>query len=142
MEKLKDKSGILMLGAVFLTVSLLLVVLRNFLATREIDFWVVFWGNCIVFAATVLAFFLFGANKPVASKGSQAVVKQVYAGFVIKFFILVTSVMVYFYFAENINVRGVFVCFGLYFIYNLLNVKATTGKTKTGSLTSVKHHHH
>lgn len=131
MEVTKKNSGIVVLLAVFALVNVVLLLFKGVLANQEIDFWVVFGGNAIVFAATLLSYFLFGGNAAPQKGRGQAVVKQVYAGFVVKFFLLVTAAMVYFYFAENINVKGVFVCFGLYFIYNLLNVKATTAKAKS-----------
>lgn len=131
MEVTKKNSGIVILLAVFALVNVVLLLLKGVLANQEIDFWVVFGGNAIVFAATLLSYFLFGGNAAPQKGRGQAVVKQVYAGFVVKFFLLVTAAMVYFYFAENINVKGVFVCFGLYFMYNLLNVKATTAKAKS-----------
>jgi hypothetical protein len=130
MEGTKKNSGIIVLMAVFALVNVVLVLLKDVLVKNEIDFWVVFWGNIIVFAATLVAYFLFGGNAAPKKGRGQAVVKQVYAGFVVKFFLLVTAVMVYFYFAENINVKAVFICFGLYFMYNLLNVKAATAKAK------------
>ncbi len=131
MEVTKKNSGFVILLAVFALVNVVLLLFKGVLANQEIDFWVVFGGNAIVFAATLLSYFLFGGNAAPQKGRGQAVVKQVYAGFVVKFFLLVTAAMVYFYFAENINVKGVFVCFGLYFMYNLLNVKATTAKAKS-----------
>lgn len=130
-EVIKKNSGIFILLGFFALVNVVLLLLKSALANKEIDFWVVFWGNAIVFAATLLSYFLFGGNAAPQKARGQVVVKQVYAGFVVKFFLLVTAAMVYFYFAEDINVKGVFVCLGLYIIYNLLNVKATTTKAKS-----------
>lgn len=122
---IKDK-GVQFLVGFFVLSSLLTILLNNQLADLEIDSTVVLVGNLILFFSTLMAYRIF--SKQISGKSGQAVVRNVYAGFVLKFFILATTAMVYFYFAKEINLRGVLVCLVFYLIYNFINTRYAASK--------------
>ncbi len=132
MNNLIKDAGVLRLGTFFLISSLLFFLLKNKLAEWEIDVVLVIVGNLIIFLSTLLAYAIY--DKAVKGKSGQAFVKNIYAGFVFKFFLLITAVMMYFFFADNINLRGVFVCMGLYLVYNFMSARFASVKQKMSKI--------
>ncbi len=134
-ELLKDK-GFLRLTAVFVFVSITAILLHGLLASNQIDPLVLGIGNLILFLSSALTLLLYGRAKN--AKTSHGFSKNIYAAFVTKFFILVTAAMVYFYFADNISIRAVFICLGLYFVYHFVGAVHAARVEKK----KVKQHHH
>jgi hypothetical protein len=116
-DLIKD-DGFRRLTFLFFVVSAVAFLAGTQLSDQNVDNHVLLGGNAILYGASCLALFMYGRAKK--SKTAHGFTKQVYSAFVVKFFILVTSAMVYFYFAEDINTRAVFICMGLYLIYHLL----------------------
>lgn len=114
-ELLKDK-GFIRILVIFLLVLALTFVLKQTLIENKVDPVVVGFGNLILFLAGGLTLLLYGKAKNTANP--HQFTRNVYAAFVIKFFILVTAAMLYFYFSGDISVRAVFVCLALYFVYH------------------------
>ncbi len=144
MDSLLKNKGIVYLGGFFILSSLLVFLFAAKLAELEIDSTVVLVGNIILFLSTLMAYLIF--SKQINGRSGQAVVRNVYAGFVLKFFILATTAMVYFYFAKEINLRGVLVCLVLYLIYNFVNARFASAKKESHappvSSANHKHKHH
>lgn len=116
-ELVKD-DGFKRLTFLFFVVSAVAFLAGNQLADQKVDSNVLLGGNAILYMSSLLALFMYGRAKK--SKTTHGFTRQVYAAFVVKFFILITAAMMYFYFAEEINTRAVFVCMGLYLVYHLL----------------------
>jgi len=115
---LKDRGFIYLVGF-FIVTSLLLWLFAKQLTEFDIDTTVVLSGNLILFSSTFMTYRIY--SRQIKGKTGHGVVRNVYAGFVLKFFILATTAMVYFYFAKQINLRGVMVCLILYLIYNFIS---------------------
>lgn len=116
-ELLKD-NGFKRLTFLFFIVSAISFLASSQLAEHKVDSNVLLVGNVILYGSSLLALFMYGRAK--RSKTTHGFTRQVYAAFVVKFFILITAAMMYFYFAKEINTRAVFVCMGLYLIYHFL----------------------
>lgn len=103
---------------IFLAINTVAIVFAKQLLAFKIDNGLVIGGNCIIFFASILAFWVYG--NAMQKTNGHGFVRVVYGGFVIKFFVLVVAAMVYFLFAEEINKNGVFVCLGLYLLYHFI----------------------
>ncbi len=138
---LKD-NGIVYLGGFFIITSLLVLLLTKPLTNLEIDTTVVLSGNLILFLSTLMSYRIY--SKQIKGKSGQAVVRNVYAGFVLKFFILVSTAMIYFYFAKQINLRAVLICLVLYLVYNFVNARFASEKKEHHAppVSKSKHKHH
>lgn len=135
MKELFKDNGFKRLLFLFILVSGLTLVFRQFFEDRKIDTMVVFIGNILIFASSVLALLLYGRAK--SSKTPHGFSRNVYAAFVTKFFVLVTAAMLYFYFAQDdISTRAVFICLGLYFVYHFAGAAYAARIEKK----KVKHH--
>jgi hypothetical protein len=118
MNQVFKDQGFIRLLALFVVVSAAVLILHTNLEDKNIDPWVVGVGNAIIFLASLLALSLYGRAK--RSKSNHGFTRNIYAAFVTKFFILLTSAMVYFYFASEISSKAIFVCLGLYLIYHFV----------------------
>ena len=117
MEFYKDK-GFQKLFAIFFLIFTLGIVFHERLTEWDVDPAVVLVGNVILFATSLLTLSIFGKAK--RSKTPHGFTRNVYAAFVVKFFILITAAMLYFYFSDEVSIRAVFVCLGLYLVYHFL----------------------
>jgi hypothetical protein len=138
---IKD-DGFRRLTFLFFVISAVSFLAETQLSDQKVDSHVLLGGNAILYGASLLALFMYGRAKK--SKTAHGFTKQVYSAFVVKFFILVTSAMMYFYFAEETNIRAVFICMGLYLVYHLLAAShaARVEKNKTAPHPHVTHSTH
>ncbi|HSK13398.1 MAG TPA: hypothetical protein VK907_09295 [Phnomibacter sp.] len=116
-ERLKD-AGFLRLLVFFMLTSAAILIFKEQLSENNITPMVVAVGNLIIFLASCLTLAMYGKAK--RSKSGHGFTRNVYAAFVIKFFILITAAMLYFYFSREISSKAVFVCLGLYLVYHFL----------------------
>lgn len=114
--------------AFFLIVTVAVWTGRNLLAQRGVSAGVILAGNGLLFGITWLTNLMY-ARAMKTNKGHQFV-RQVYAGFMLKFFLLIISAMLYFYFTDQINRPAVFVCMGLYLLYHLLGTVTVVKRPK------------
>jgi hypothetical protein len=112
----------------FLPVIILFIVLNGFFISgnKFMERWnfdqtVLVFGNLILFAVTFLSFRL--GQRGMRTTNPHAVVRSVYASFVVKFFICITAAFVYILFEKkNLNKPGLIACLGLYVGYTFLEV--------------------
>jgi hypothetical protein len=114
------------LSAFFIASTILAVVFYEFLQEKEIDVAVVIGGNVIIFLSSLLAYFIF--EKATKAQTGHSAVRNVYTGFVIKFFLLIVAAMLYFYFAATINQKAIIICLVLYLVYNFLGARYAAAK--------------
>jgi hypothetical protein len=113
-----SRNPLVSLTLFFLLVSLAVWLLRHWLSGHSIETNVVMVGNAIVFLATVAALFLY--QKAMKKQKPHAFVSQVYSGFLLKFLILVSAALAYFYTAKEINKGAVIICLALYVVYHFM----------------------
>lgn len=133
------KKHLVPLAAVFILVSVIVFSASGWLQQKGVDTVVVLVGNSILFVVSALAYLLYAS----AMKSSKnfGFVKQVYAGFTLKFFALVAGAMLYFYFAEEVNKPAVFICMGLYLVYNFLGTAQVVRKNPPPGHAKAHDHH-
>jgi hypothetical protein len=115
MKELIKDNGFKRLVALFIITTVAVFMLNSFLTEQNVDTVVVAAGNAIIFLTSVFTLMMYGRAK--RSKSAHGFSRNVYAAFVTKFFVLITTAMVYFYFSEEINKKAVFICLGLYIVY-------------------------
>jgi len=118
MKELFSDVGFKRLVILFLITTVLVVALNGILTENKANPLVIGIGNSIIFLASALTLVMYGRAKK--SKSTHGFSRNVYAAFVTKFFVLITAAMFYFYFAEEISTRAVFICLGLYFAYHFI----------------------
>lgn len=124
-------SGFVRLSAFFIATTILAIVFYEPLHQKEVDVPVVIGGNVIIFLSSLLAYFIF--EKATKAQTGHAAVRNVYTGFVIKFFLLIVAAMLYFYFAATINQNAIIICFVLYLVYNFLGARYAAAKQGTST---------
>ena len=111
---------------VFVMVNAFALVFRAWMEKKGIDTAVVLGGNTLLFAASAFSIWMY--SKKVDPKRPQAVVTNVYGGFILKFFILAVAVLLYCFLAKKINKEGIFICMALYLIYNFIGTRQAVRK--------------
>jgi len=122
---------------IFLAVNAFALTAGSFLESKNIDREVLIYGNLILFAASVLVFYMY--IKALKNKSAYGFVRNVYTGFMIKLLILVVAAMSYFYFSSEVNQPAIFICLGLYLVYHFVGTIQVAGKKNRN--TGKGHHH-
>ena len=120
------KLAIRPLAIFFIIVNALLIVFARRLEDKGVATGVVIIGNLILFVTSVLSLWMY--SKATRHQQAHGIVRNVYGGFMLKFFVLIVAAMIYFYFAEEINKPAIFICMGLYLVYNFVGVSRVIKK--------------
>jgi hypothetical protein len=113
----------------FIVLNAFFVTGRNMLERWGADQAVLILGNLLIFAVTMISFFL--SRKGLRSPNPNAFVRSVYAGFIMKFFIFAIAAFVYIQLQKsNVNKPALFGCMGLYLVYTFMEVSALTKMLK------------
>jgi hypothetical protein len=80
------------------------------------------WGNCILFGATLLSFYLMGRAVQAGTTG--AFVRNVYGGFIGKLMICLFGALIYFMSTDKVNKPALFILMFLYFVYTAVEVRS------------------
>lgn len=93
---------------------------------------VLVYGNIILFVISLVSFWM-GA-KGMKSKNNHVFFRMVYGSFMVKFFIIASTALVYIMvMKKEVNKPALFFCMGLYIVYTVAEVSALMklGKQKT-----------
>ena len=140
------KKAFRLLVLFFVIVNGLAIVFRTALEDKGVDTDVVIIGNLILFVVSALSIWMY--SKAGGQSKSHGMVRNVYGGFMLKFFALIVAAMVYFYFAREINKPAIFICMGLYLVYNFTGVMQLVRKEPPHAAPNPHHpqkhspHHH
>lgn len=134
------KKSFRLLTIFFIIINALAIVFRARLEDSNVDTDVVIIGNLVLYVVSSLTVWMY--SKAGSQKKAHGMVRNVYGGFMLKFFTLVVAAMVYFYFAKEINKPAIFICLGLYLVYNFVGVSQVAKKQSAVSHTSHQPHHH
>ena len=134
------KRALLPLVIFFVIVNAMAIVFRTSLEDKGVDTDVVIIGNLILFIVSCLSVWMY--SKASGHSKGHGVVKNVYGGFMLKFFALIVTAMVYFYFAKEINKPAIFICMGIYLVYNFSGVSKLVKKSGTPHVDHQQQSHH
>ena len=104
---------------VFLFVSSSSVVFGKELTKYHIDLNMVIIGNIILFSVTLLSFLLY--QKALLADNTQAFLRNVYSGMMIKFFVCISATFIYVLTTGNaVNRPALFILMFLYLLYTFM----------------------
>jgi hypothetical protein len=110
---------------VFILVNGFLLAGKNLLVKWGVNQDVVIIGNLILFFVTLSTFLL--SRQSLKSPNPNVFVRAMYGGVIIKLFVCVAVVFIYFMSVKkNINKPGLFTCMGLYMVYTVIEVASLT----------------
>jgi hypothetical protein len=101
---------------IFIFTTTLFITGRSFLDRWNIDQQVMIWGNLILFAVTLLSFYIY--TRSFGSKNGYAITRSMYGSVLARMFIVVIAVFIYAGIAgKGMSKGAVFGCMFLYFVY-------------------------
>ena len=106
---------------VFVIVNALALVFAKKLQAKGVDTDMVIGGNIVLFLATIISFWMH--YRAMNTKNTSGIIRNVYGGFMAKFFILLIAAFAYISLAKEVNKYGLFVCMGLYFVYTFAGTR-------------------
>ena len=116
METKSVKRSIRPLILIFFITNALFVTGRSFLQRWNMDQEVLIWGNILLFAVTLLSFYLY--TRSFGSKNAYAITRGMYASVLARMFIVVVAVFIYVSLVgKGVSKGAVFGCMFLYFVY-------------------------
>lgn len=114
---------------IFTFITAFCITGSSFLWKKGIHPDVLLIGNLILFVVTFGAYYVNLRSQRSASP--QAPVRAMYAGFMIKFFVLALAAFIYIMLSKkNVNIPALLLCAALYIIYTSIETKALLQLTK------------
>lgn len=106
---------------VFVLLNAFFIAGKSWLLKKGIDQEVLIAGNLIVFAVTLITFLI--TNRSLKAKNPNVFIRAMYAGFIIKFFVIAIAAFVYIMATKKaVNKPALFACMGLYIVYTVFEV--------------------
>jgi|SRR5579859_5494190 len=107
---------------IFLLTSLLFLAGWSVLAGWNIDGSVLLVGNAILFAATVISFYLY--VRALRDANVQVFLRMLYLSLLVKMVFSLAATLLYVFLAgKAVNKGAIMACFGLYIVYTFAEVK-------------------
>ncbi len=108
---------------IFVFISAFAVVGKAWLEKYGIDQAVLIVGNLLLFLVIFVAYFI--TYRSLSSANPQAFVRAMYAGFMIKFFLIALTAFIYIIVAKKeVNKPALLICGALYVIYTAIEIKS------------------
>ena len=108
---------------VFIALTILALLARNYLESRGADLSVVLTGNLILFLIGV--FTLRKSLKAIEDPNPHAFVRSFYAGFLIRLAVIAAAAFIYIYSQDGkVNRIALFICMGIYAVYSIVEVSS------------------
>jgi hypothetical protein len=106
----------------FIVLNALVIVFRRSLTSEGFFVDLLIIGNIILFAMTMLSFFLL--YKGLKASSTPAFLRSVYGSFMIKFFVVLVAVFGYAFMNKgSLNKHSLFTLMFLYLVYTFLEIK-------------------
>lgn len=108
---------------IFVFVTAFCITGKKWLEKQGIHLEVVIVGNLLLFAVSLATYLL--NLRSMRSPNPQSAVRAMYAGFMLRFFVLAIAAFVYIMLVKKeVNKPGLIVCAGLYILYTFFETKA------------------
>jgi len=111
----------------FVVVTVAVIIFNQKIAAAGANAWLIAGGNTVLFIATLLSVYM--NAKAMLHSNTYGFMRNMYGGFLLKFFILIAAVVAYIVLVKTPNKPGLLVCGCLYLFYtffgtrNVLNLK-------------------
>lgn len=113
----------------FLGIAALILILEYALPGTSVNFHVLHIGNLLLFVVGCVSLQM--NTRALHHKNVQVFLRLVYGSFFLKFFILATCAVIYIaIYKKDINKPALFGCFGLYFVYMIIEVRSVMKQRK------------
>jgi hypothetical protein len=111
------------LTLVFVLFTAIFLVSSAWLEKKGVDQQVLLGGNLLLFVVSMFSYFL--SHRSLRSANPQAFVRSMYAGFMIRFFVLALAAFIYIMISKkDVNKAGLIACAGLYIIYSIVETRS------------------
>src|SRR5687768_15410072 len=115
---MKNRKPWLPLVILFVILNALFLIGGKTLGENGVDTNVLIGGNLVLFAATILSFYI--TYRSLNSTNANASVRSLYGSFMIKFFVIIVAAFVYIMLVKkDLNKPALFACMGLYLVYTV-----------------------
>jgi len=106
---------------IFLLAGAAILVFKNYLRQKGIDWEVLTGGNIFIYAVTAISFQLL--SKGLKADNTNAFLRSAYSGILIKLMACAGAAFIYIFVAgKNLNKPALFICMGLYLIYSFVEM--------------------
>jgi hypothetical protein len=113
--------GFLPVVLFFIFLNAFFIIGKSILEQWNADQEVLIYGNMVLFAVTVISFFVL--RKGMDHSNPNVFVRSVFGSFMIKFFICIIAALIYIsIYKKDLNKASLFICMGLFLVYLFLEV--------------------
>jgi len=121
--------AIMPLLCIFILVSFISVVFPEFLQRRNIDRTVLISGNVLLLIVGAASFIFY--RKAILAGNTQAFLRNMYSGMLLKFFVCIAAAFIYIFNASpDVNKPGLFSVMFLYLIYTFAEMATLMKQSK------------
>jgi hypothetical protein len=125
---LRMKKGYLPVLVLFILINTVLLVFKTKFLDAGINPWVIMGGNTLLFIVTLLSMAM--NNAAMSHGNTQGFMRNVYSGFMLKFFVIIVAALLYLVLAKPINKPAMFACLGLYLFYTFFGTRTVLNHKK------------
>jgi len=106
---------------IFLLVGAVILLSRNFLEQKGIDWQVISGGNLVIYLITIVSLHLL--TKGLDAVNTQAFLRNAYSGILLKLMACAGAAFIYIVIAgDHINKPSIFIMMGLYLVYTFVEM--------------------
>lgn len=129
-KEIMFNKSMLPLVVLFLIAGILVLVFRESLENKGVDWQVVSGGNLFLYLVTVVSVHML--NKGMVAKNTAAFLRNAYTGIMIKLFACAGAAFIYILAAgKNLNKPALFCCMGLYLLYSFIEFRMILKQANT-----------
>ncbi|TAD92458.1 MAG: hypothetical protein EAY75_02540 [Bacteroidetes bacterium] len=104
---------------IFIAVACAAALWKHRLTAAGVDVQVVQAANVLLMAVSLLTHIMY--QRAMGTDSPHGFVRKVSGTFIIKFVVLASAALCYFYFSEAINKPAIIICAALYLVYNFIS---------------------
>ncbi|TDH25602.1 hypothetical protein EXU57_12920 [Segetibacter sp. 3557_3] len=117
------------LVVIFLVLGALIILFRNFLQARGIDWQILSGGNLVIYLITVVSLHML--TKGLNAQSTQAFLRNAYGGILLKLMACATAAFFYILSAgKQVNKPAIFIMMGLYLLYTFIEMSIVMKQSK------------
>jgi hypothetical protein len=117
------------LVVMFLIIALFILLFRNFLQERGVDWQVTSGGNLIIYVITIVSLHML--SKGLTAKSTPSFLGNAFGGIFLKLMACAIAAFIYIFTArKEVNKPALFICMGLYLVYTFVEMKIIMKQSK------------
>lgn len=107
---------------VFILFTAIFILAKDWFEKKDVDQDVLIAGNLLLFIVSMLSFLI--SKRSFGASNANVYVRSMYAGFMIRFFVLALAAFIYIMLAKkDVNKAALIGCAGLYVIYTAIETR-------------------